>query len=177
MFRHGYEIAYFAKLTLDKVNNLDLSKDNHCKMLSQHILHSNPFHPKRSFHYSRYHHNIHHCAISKVNILCKHIPTIEPNTWFPFWCLEKFDDKFQGPIVSGHVLISWSNTSNSASCFGDNLRCVRFSWSKHGASQSALVKNKFVIISWKICYKRSLISYKYNTTGPSSPSGPISQEA
>ena len=30
----------------------------------------------------------------------------------------------QGPIVSGHVLISWSNTSNSACCFGDALRCV-----------------------------------------------------
>ena len=44
----------------------------------------------------------------------------------------------QGPIVSGHVFISWSNTSNSACCFGDALRCVAFSCSKHGASQSAL---------------------------------------
>ena len=30
----------------------------------------------------------------------------------------------QGPIVSGHVLISWSSTSNSACCFVDTLRCV-----------------------------------------------------
>ena len=30
----------------------------------------------------------------------------------------------QGPIESGHVLISWSNTSNSARCVGDALRCV-----------------------------------------------------
>ena len=27
----------------------------------------------------------------------------------------------QGPIVSGHVLISWSNTSNNACCFGNAL--------------------------------------------------------
>ena len=40
--------------------------------------------------------------------------------------------------MSGHVFISWSNTSNSACCFGDALRCVAFSCSKHGASQSAL---------------------------------------
>ena len=28
---------------------------------------------------------------------------------------------YQGPIVSGHVFISWSNTSNSACCFGEAL--------------------------------------------------------
>ena len=46
--------------------------------------------------------------------------------------------------MSGHVIISWSNTSNlsnSACCFGDALRCVAFSWSKHGASQLALGTN------------------------------------
>ena len=43
--------------------------------------------------------------------------------------------------MSGLVFVSWSNTSNSACCFGDALRCVPFSWSKHGVSQSALVEN------------------------------------
>ena len=52
---------------------------------------------------------------------------------------------YQGPIVSGHVFFSWSNTSNSACCFGDALRCVPFSWSKHGASQSALGRNELKI--------------------------------
>ena len=42
--------------------------------------------------------------------------------------------------MSGHVFISWSNTSNSACCFGDALRCVTFSWSKHSASFRPLVK-------------------------------------
>ena len=47
----------------------------------------------------------------------------------------------QGPIVSGHVFISWSSTSNSACCFGDALRCVAFSCSKHGASHGVLYFN------------------------------------
>ena len=57
------------------------------------------------------------------------------------FCFQIFDWNYgicQGPIVSGHVFISLSNTSNSACCFGDALRCVAFSCSKHGASQSAL---------------------------------------
>ena len=59
-------------------------------------------------------------------------------SWF-FRIYKNFERSFcQGPIVSGHVFISWSNTSNSACYFGDALRCVAFSCSKHGASQSAL---------------------------------------
>ena len=56
----------------------------------------------------------------------------------------------QGPIVSGHIFISWSNTSNSACCFGDALRCVAFSWSKHGASQSAFELHYLSLIKLKI---------------------------
>ena len=57
--------------------------------------------------------------------------------------------------MSGHVFISWSNTSNSACCFGDTLRCVAFSWSKHGASQSALASwfCKYWLNLWLECYK------------------------
>ena len=75
--------------------------------------------------------------------------TIGP--WLPL-SISKQININQGPIVSGYVFICWSNTSNSACCFGDVLRCVAFRRSKHGASQSALVFYNHILSSLLNCY-------------------------
>ena len=55
--------------------------------------------------------------------------------------------------------ISWSNTSNSTCCYGDALRCVAFSCSKHGASQSALVLNYFQKNYLKKFFKANMVTF------------------
>ena len=70
-----------------------------------------------------------------------------------------FLDQFiQGPIMSGHVLISWSNISNSACCFGDALRCVA------SADQNMAPHNRpldfFIgLIGWKRTTNFTCISF------------------